>query len=74
MKRIIVLTLAFLCMATASTVSAQVVGANTQRESLIKPKKEVPEYRPTGEFVQLSVGYPFGISVGKQFKIGRAHV
>lgn len=66
MKRIITLALAILCLATAGTTQAQIVGANTQRESLIKPKKEVPEYRPTGGFIQFSLGYPFGISVGKQ--------
>lgn len=67
MKRIITLVLAILCLATAGTTQAQTVGANTQRESLIKPKKQLPEYRPTGGFVQLSIGYPTGISVGKQF-------
>lgn len=66
MKKILTIAMVLLGMAAAGTAQAQIVGASTQRESLIRPKKEVPEYRPTGGFVQFSLGYPFGISVGKQ--------
>ena len=63
MKRII--ALALLCLAAAGT-QAQIVGANTQRESLIKPKKQLPEYRPTDGFIQFEAGFPFSIAVGAQ--------
>lgn len=66
MKRIITLVLAILCLATAGTTQAQTVGANTQRESLIKPRKQLPEYRPTGGLVQLELGNPTGLMVGSQ--------
>ena len=65
MKKILTIV-TVLCCLSAGAIQAQIVGANTQRESLIKPKKEVPEYRPTGGFIQLSLGYPFGVSVGTQ--------
>lgn len=63
MKRII--ALALLCLAAAGT-QAQIVGANTQRESLIKPKKQLPEYRPTDGFLQIEAGFPSSIAVGAQ--------
>lgn len=66
MKKVITIALVLLGLAAAGTAEAQVVGANTQRESLIKPKKEVPEYRPTGGFIQIDLGLPTGLSVGTQ--------
>lgn len=51
---------------TLCAAQAQIVGANTQRESLIKPTKLIPEYRPTGWVLEFTSPCPFGISVGKQ--------
>ncbi len=64
MKRI--LTLAVLALLAIGTAGAQIVGANTQRESLIKPKKQLPDYRPTGGFIQLDLLNPFALAVGTQ--------
>lgn len=66
MKRIITLALTILCLATAGTTQAQIVGANIQRESLIKPKKQLPDYRPTGGLIQIDLGNPTALAVGTQ--------
>ena len=60
MKRIVIVLL--LGLLAVSSSQAQMVGANSQRESL----KEIPEYRPTGGFLQIEIGGPYGIAVGTQ--------
>lgn len=64
MKKALILLLS-LC--TFATVQAQVVGANTQQGSILKPSKLIPEYRPTGGFMEICLGYPNAtITVGNQ--------
>lgn len=55
-----------LTLCTFVAVHAQIVGANTQQGSLVKPSKLVPEYRPTGGFLEIGVGRPYSFTVGKQ--------
>lgn len=64
MKKVFIFLLS-LC--TFAMVQAQVVGANTQQGSILKPSKLIPEYRPTGGFMEISLGYPnAAITVGNQ--------